>query len=164
MEAYPGDPEVEITQFHTIPTAGWRLKRLTLGSHSGTHVDAPSHMAEEGITLDQISLDKFFGKAVHVSLEDDFPQGLGLIFSEGTLEISLMEKIKTAKTPFVVTGGNSHLDIDMERALLTGNIITFTDLINLEQLPKNSVLMFYGIPLKIKDGDGSPVRAFAIIE
>jgi kynurenine formamidase len=24
--------------------------------------------------------------------------------------------------------------------------------------------MFYGVPLKIKEGDGSPVRAFAVVE
>ena len=59
-------------------------------------------------------------------------------------------------------GGN--ITVDLERALLSNEIITYTNLVNLELLPKDKTFMFYGLPLKIKDGDGSPVRAIAIIE
>jgi len=52
----------------------------------------------------------------------------------------------------------------LERALLGNNIITYTGLVNLELIPKVRTFIFYGLPLKIKGGDGSPVRAIAIIE
>jgi kynurenine formamidase len=52
----------------------------------------------------------------------------------------------------------------LERALLGKKIITYTGLVNLESLPKESNFMFYGFPLKIQSGDGSPVRAIAMVE
>ena len=42
-------------------------------------------------------------------------------------------------------------------------IVTVTDLVNLEKLPLGKQFMFYGLPLKIKDGDGSPIRAVAVL-
>jgi len=42
-------------------------------------------------------------------------------------------------------------------------IISYENLVNTEKLPGDKQFMFYGYPLKIKDGDGSPVRAVAVI-
>lgn len=44
------------------------------------------------------------------------------------------------------------------------NISHYEWLINLEQLVGKKEFMFYGIPLKLEEGTGSPVRAFAVIE
>ena len=44
------------------------------------------------------------------------------------------------------------------------NYSGYTGLVNLECLPKQETFIFYGLPLKIKSGDGSPVRAIAIID
>jgi kynurenine formamidase len=43
-------------------------------------------------------------------------------------------------------------------------IAHFEWLVNLEELVGKREFMFYGVPLKIKGGSGSPVRAFAILE
>ena len=37
-------------------------------------------------------------------------------------------------------------------------------LVNLEELLGKGEFMFYGVPLRLKGGSGSPVRAFAVIE
>ena len=37
-------------------------------------------------------------------------------------------------------------------------------LINLEQLLGHGMFQFFGVPLKVKGGSGSPVRAFAVVE
>ena len=37
-------------------------------------------------------------------------------------------------------------------------------LVNLEELIGKGEFMFYGVPLKLKRGSGSPVRAFAVLE
>lgn len=52
----------------------------------------------------------------------------------------------------------------LERALLGTGIITYTDLVNLDQIPLGEPFTFYGLPLKLKEGDGSPVRAIAVLE
>jgi len=42
--AFPGDPRVRLQAAKTIDADGFALETLFLASHSGTHVDAPSHL------------------------------------------------------------------------------------------------------------------------
>lgn len=163
MTVYPGDPEIEITEVQTLESNGWRLKRLTLGSHTGTHMDAPYHMAEQGTKLDELPLERCFGDAIMVQVESEFPRHVGLVFRAGTLSEDLLPKFIQAATPFVVVGDNATLSVELERQLLQCDVLTFTDLVHLSELPDDQHFAFYGIPLKIKDGDGSPIRAFAIL-
>lgn len=43
---------------------GVRETKITLGAHSGTHIDAPSHFLKNGKTVDELPLDRCIGKAV----------------------------------------------------------------------------------------------------
>ena len=63
MNVFPGDPQVKIDVVHTYKKNTWELRQLNMGSHTGTHVDAYSHMHEGKETLDEIALERFFGKA-----------------------------------------------------------------------------------------------------
>lgn len=164
MKVYPGDPIVKIVQVHNLNHEGWRLKNLSLGSHTGTHVDAFAHMDKDGDTLDKIPLDKFFGSAVVVKSTDKFPQNTGLIFGKGYLKIEDLNKIISAQPPFIGVSINCDFPVPLERNLLQSGIIIFGNLINVEKLPTGKIFIFYGFPLKIKDGDGSPVRAAAIYD
>lgn len=163
MEVYPGDPEVEVKQIHGIEREGWRLRTLFLGSHTGTHVDAFSHMDESGQALDEIPLERFFGKARVVVVEGEFPKKVGLVFASGKLSVDLFDSILAANPPFVVVSNNCEFEVELERRLLQNKIVTFS-VANTDQLPKDKEFMFYGFPLKIEEGDGSPIRAVAIIE
>lgn len=123
MNVYPGDPVVRVKEIHTLEKEGWRLKQLELGSHTGTHVDAPAHMVADGKTIDELPLDRFYGKAVVVeSAAATFKCAIGLIFREGTIDISLLERIERSGAPFVVTGNEAHLTIEMERAFSPSRI------------------------------------------
>lgn len=64
MAGYPGDPLVSVRQIHDLPEYGWRLSEIRLGSHAGTHVNAPWHMAEGGARLEELELSHFVGRAV----------------------------------------------------------------------------------------------------
>ena len=50
MPVYPGDPEVATAPATSIAVDGFAVTALQLGTHSGTHVDAPSHSIEGGTT------------------------------------------------------------------------------------------------------------------
>lgn len=63
MPVYPGDPEVEFAHALTIQSDGVAVERLDLGSHSGTHLDAPSHSIDGGRTVDEIPLELLWGPA-----------------------------------------------------------------------------------------------------
>lgn len=64
MPVYPGTepPKVEIAT--TIDKDGFEERLLTLFSHTGTHMDAPSHILKGGRTLSDFSVADFTGRAV----------------------------------------------------------------------------------------------------
>lgn len=159
MPVYPGDPEVSVEIVQTHDSHTWELRRLSLGSHTGSHVDAFSHMHEGMADLDQIPLTRFLGPAVVVRVGEAWPEGVGLLFLED-VGLELLERLVAARPNFV--GGR--LSEDIERALLERGIITYTDLINLELIPPRVRFFFIGLPLRIAQGDGSPVRAIAVLD
>jgi arylformamidase len=63
MSRWPGDPEVEVSPEMTIAEHGYNLSRISMGTHTGTHVDAPRHVLGGGNTVDRIPLDLLIGKA-----------------------------------------------------------------------------------------------------
>ncbi len=164
MPVYPGDPEVKIEQIHSLAKEGWRLRMLHIPSHIGAHVDAFSHMNEKGLTLDKIPLTRFFGETEIVKVGGTYPHGKGLMFVEGKMVLGEVKRIIKAKPNFVAVGADCEFSVEVERELLTQGVVTITDLVNTDKLPRNKSFMFYALPLNIKDGDGSPVRAVAMVE
>lgn len=61
---YPGTPVPEMTAACTMTRDGYRETLLKLGSHTGTHMDAPRHMLSDGSGLDQLPISQFCGRAV----------------------------------------------------------------------------------------------------
>lgn len=159
MPVYDGDPPVRVTTVCTREEDGWEVRQLSMGSHTGTHVDAPRHVHEGGSTLDEVPLRSFCGPAAVVAVAaSSYPARIGLLFYE-PVPASCVPRIVAASPPFV--GGP--LEEAAERLLLEHGIITYTDLVNVESLI-GLRFTFYGFPLRIRDGDGSPVRAVAVID
>ncbi|MFE4467840.1 cyclase family protein [Leifsonia sp. NPDC056824] len=63
MTVFPGDPSVRVEPAVTIAEAGVSVLSLELGSHTGTHIDAPSHTVEGGATIDAVDLGRLIGRA-----------------------------------------------------------------------------------------------------
>ncbi|WP_344784394.1 cyclase family protein [Microbacterium kribbense] len=63
MQVYPGDPPVNLSTAATIAADGVAVTHLDIGSHSGTHIDAPSHCVAGGRTVQQIDLNEVCGPA-----------------------------------------------------------------------------------------------------
>ena len=85
MTIYPRNPPVAITPARSIARGdSSNVSLLTLGSHTGTHVDAPLHMAEGGAGVDDVSLDAMIGPAIVVGVPDDV-RAIGPAELEGTI-------------------------------------------------------------------------------
>src|SRR3954464_12169422 len=68
---YPGNPAISITPQQAISQgAGANVSRLDLGSHSGTHVDAPKHFFDDGAGVDALPLDVLMGPARLIAFAD----------------------------------------------------------------------------------------------
>ncbi|KAJ6590120.1 putative cyclase [Mycena vulgaris] len=68
MQIYPGDPVFSCSSVTSIKEDGYAVRALSMGSHTGTHVDAPSHFFADGKTIEQIPLSTFIGPALVVDL------------------------------------------------------------------------------------------------
>ncbi len=68
MPVYPGLTRPEMTQTSSLEENGVYNNDLTLGEHTGTHLDAPMHFAEGGLTTDQLPAEKFFAPLAVISI------------------------------------------------------------------------------------------------
>lgn len=161
MPVYPGDPEIEIKQVHSLDKEGWNLRTIFINTHIGTHVNVPLHMVKDGKTLDRYHLDNFIGESVLYRNEKDMKKGVGVIFDKDNINEKIAELIIKRRPKFVGLSEKFEFDIPLEKKLLENEVISFENLTNLKKVPKT--FKFYGIPLKLEKADGSPVRAFAEI-
>jgi arylformamidase len=66
MPVWPGDPAVQLTaksHLSSDKTHNIRLTAIEMGSHTGTHIDAPFHMMDDGKRLHEFPLSTLTGKA-----------------------------------------------------------------------------------------------------
>lgn len=64
MLIWPGDPPVEIRRTSQMAAGDTsNVSQLVLGSHTGTHVDAPAHFIDGATGVEQIPLDAMNGPA-----------------------------------------------------------------------------------------------------
>lgn len=185
---YPGDDPLEAAPVCEIGSeapcnitglVGWT-------THFLTHVDPPRHFFPAGQTLDEIPLERFIGAArvVHVEgdavtaedLPTDLRAGANVLiktrnsstdphaFDEAHvyLDVSAVEALVTARVNLV---GFDYLSVDRfgdedypaHRGLLAADILVLEGLDLSAVQPGEYRLL--AMPLRIKGGDGSPVRA-----
>ena len=70
MVVFPGTEQPILTPANTMEKDGFREMKITIYSHTGTHLDAPGHMLENGLTLDQYPVEQFMGSAVLLDLSN----------------------------------------------------------------------------------------------
>ena len=80
MSVFPGDPAPQTETLATCEKDGYRLTKLTVGSHCGTHADAPAQVFSGGRTLDRFPAEFFMGSAMIIDC-----RGVSVITTE-TLE------------------------------------------------------------------------------
>jgi len=64
MAVYPGDPIVHIHPALELDRDGVAVTNLRFGSHTGTHIDAPSHTVAGGRTMTDVALDELLDDAL----------------------------------------------------------------------------------------------------
>jgi arylformamidase len=123
---FPGDPEPSIESVCTLETDGCAVSRLSFGSHTGTHVDAPSHIMKDGKPVDNLELEGLMGRAVIL----DFSSKTGAL-SEDILESAFRNAgspegikvllLKTRSPGFRMGPGPDLNDTDVLQATGSGN-------------------------------------------
>lgn len=109
MTIYPGDPLPSFESYATLEKNGVNLTKLTLGSHTGTHIDAPRHFIPNGRGIDQISVSKLIGEA-YVADMSIKPIGDGITAQD--LNDVIRGRVKRDDILVVYTGCSEHWDDD----------------------------------------------------
>lgn len=178
MPVYPGDPPFNR---RILPGVGVTIASLSMGSHCGTHLDAPAHLLPEGATVDAIPPERFFIPAYVVAAP-----------SLGAIPAEIIEKLQDIRDKAVLFKSPAHDSGAMflqpetaaylvkEGAGMVGIDTASVDAPDAPGLPihrfllKAGVLIVEGLdlrgilpgayrlaalPLLVRDGDGAPVRA-----
>ena len=72
MAIYPNNPRYYCHKVSDLQKGDLcNVSQVAMGTHTGTHLDAPSHFMQNGMTIDQIPLERINGKARVLYIEDD---------------------------------------------------------------------------------------------
>ena len=189
---YPGNPEMLIESHQSVPEHPTNLSKITFGSHTGTHVDAPRHIDNNAIGVDKVSLEACIGLC----------RVLDMTKVEEKISIFDLEKenIKKGERILVKTKNSLrgfrefyedyiYLDGDAADFLCNAGIVLFgIDALSVKKRggedvrPHTSLLSkiivifegldlsgvepgeynFIGLPLRFVDLDGAPARALIV--
>ena len=70
IPAWPGDPPVEMNKVADIATDGFFLRRISMGEHSATHMNAPAAFYEGGAGIESYDAGSLVAPAVVIHLAD----------------------------------------------------------------------------------------------
>jgi arylformamidase len=103
MTVYPDTVSPIFERANTIEKDGFLEHKITMSSHTGTHIDAPSHILVQGAQLDDFGAGYFIGKACVIEVCD-------LAGGEIPKDVLIKNRRKLAEIDFLLfhTGWNEH--------------------------------------------------------
>ena len=71
MPTWPTSPLPVFEPVGLLPRDGYSIERVNCLTHTGTHMDAPYHFLEDGLTVDRIPPERLVGRAAVLDLRND---------------------------------------------------------------------------------------------
>jgi kynurenine formamidase len=185
---YPGDPRIVIKPAGLFSEDGYNDHLVSLGTHVGTHIDAPFHMLADGKKLDQIPIEQFIGRGLYIDAQDGFDlenvksvdvrEGDIVLFHTGIIsryhepsyyqdypeipeDIAQYLVGKNIKMVGMDMSGPDHPPHNIHKIFLNGGVLIIENMTNLDQL-KGEEFMVYALPINLHL-DGGPARVIAQI-
>lgn len=189
MISFPGDPVFKMTPFLGREMGDpFDLAVLELGTHTGTHVDPPSHYLDGGATVDELALETLVGPAVVLDLRgwpEIGPEALSRSDFHGRPRVLLKTDNGQKLRNMTFDSSYVHLNEQGAQYLVEKGIqLVGVDYVSIERYenqgaPVHRILLqggvviveavdlldipagpceIYCLPLKITGGDGAPAR------
>jgi arylformamidase len=144
-----GDPVFKKEMVRDIRNGGFSQYLLSIHSHAGTHMDAPSHVISGGMNIKDIPVEKFVGKCMVCGNLDDVKNATNIGIKKiivkgdfgveyGVIDISRIELIGVE----AIAIGN----LETHMMLLKNNIVILEGLV-LSNIPAG-VYFLAALPLK----------------
>ena len=180
-EVYPGDPLPELTALETIDGDGcYNLTKISMCTHTGTHIDAPLHFIYQGASIENCPLDAFIGQCTVLEMrpgiitgedaETLLPQGCERLlikgggrafFMDSAAEYLAQSNLKLIGTDSLSVGCEGN-EIGPHRAFLREGICILEGL-DLTDVNPGEYFLF-APPVKIGGAEGAPARAVLIAD
>jgi arylformamidase len=74
MRVYPGSPQPSFIEWSKFDIQGYYSEVMFLSTHTGTHIDAPSHFIQDARTIDKISASKFVSRSILIKIPKEADQ------------------------------------------------------------------------------------------
>ncbi|MCI7813037.1 MAG: cyclase family protein [Lachnospiraceae bacterium] len=171
-KVFPGDPIPKKDAVLSLEQGDpCNLTHLELGSHTGSHMDAPSHFLAGAKTIDTIDLEKCVGLCRVITMEGTvdasdirfaLSDGIKRLLIRGEITISQEAAQEMTSVPIDLIGvegltvGPLESPRDVHVALLEKEIVILEGLV-LSKVP-DGLYWLVAQPLKLGGIDGSPVR------
>lgn len=189
LPVFPGDPPVEIEPVTMLARGDIaNVSRIAISTHTGTHLDPPRHFNDHGATIDSLPLSLFVGPALVAEITGILEIGreeLVRLQLAGEERLLLKTDNSSLWDQPGFSGDFAHLTPDGARYLVEMGVkLIGIDYLSIERLNgegevhrillENGAVILEGLnlagivagsyeliclPLKIRGGDGGPVRA-----
>lgn len=83
MTSYSEEESFKKENLYNVKADGYNVSSLYLSTHTGTHIDVPKHIFENGYTLDEFDTKKFIGNAYIIDCRN-----------LGVIDLEVLEKCK----------------------------------------------------------------------
>lgn len=175
-EVFPGDAAPIRTASREIgEDSVCNLSVISMGSHNGTHIDAPKHFVKDGKDIEHVELKKCMGdckvvsmngKVKAVDVEHALSDGSKRLLIKGDIDITpeAAKRMTEMELWFLgvegMTVGNKETGVEVHRILLGSEIVILESAV-LKGVPVGDYTLICQ-PLKLSGSDGSPVRPLLI--
>jgi len=159
---YEGDPRFRKDVRSTVSDNGYMISALYMGTHTGTHVDAPCHFIEGGRTVSELPVKTFVGPCLvstdmaHVDVCGKYERVLfKSAYANRKLSLEEAQRLVDARVSLVGTDMLSIGDDKVHRLLLGNGCVILEGLV-LSNVEEREYFLS-AAPLKM-DTDGSHMR------
>jgi arylformamidase len=189
MVHWTGDPPVQVVRVSDVERGdSHTLSKISMGSHTGTHIDAPLHFIKKGMAIDEAPLSSLVGRARVLEIKDTesiklaeltnygIRQGERILFKTGNSKLWQSERfveefvfISDEAAEFLAHRHIKVVGIDylsvggykhggFPHKVLLGAGTWIIEGLNLSQVEPGYYYLVC-LPLRIEHGDGAPARA-----
>ena len=191
MPVYPGTERTKVIRRKNHKDDGFNLTSISMSTHAGTHIDAPFHFINGGKKINDISLDNFIIKVQVVKINNEREittqelkqkniENSALLFKTINSKISDNSSfykdyvsLNEKASRYLISKGIKFIGIDylsvekyenssqQVHKLLLENEVILLEGLNLRKIKPDEYTLI-ALPLKIKDSEGTPVRAVLV--
>ncbi|HEY4002848.1 MAG TPA: cyclase family protein [Candidatus Xenobia bacterium] len=160
LPVWPGDPPVVVEGVRSIERDGYAVHRLEMGTHCGTHMDAPSHFLAGAAGVDRLPLDALVGRCRVVG-SDVAVAGRRVLYRTGRpLSVDTARRLVRHGVRLVGVDSSSVDDADGDfpvHHVLLGAGVVIVEGLDLSRVSEGAYQLI-ALPLRLEGLDGSPCR------